>query len=83
MRWRCQDIQARIAREWGVALRKRSVGKSGKALALPRLHRLRFARVSTRPRLPGNAGLLRLPPCSPEPNPQEPDAKRQSEEASV
>ena len=44
VRWRCVDIQARIAREWGVALHKRSVGKL--------LHRLRFARVSTRPRYP-------------------------------
>ena len=52
VRWRCVDIQARIAREWGVALHERSVGKSGKALALPRLHRLRFACVSTRPRRP-------------------------------
>ncbi len=44
IRWRCVDIQARIAREWGVALHERSIGKL--------LHRLRFARVSTRPRHP-------------------------------
>ena len=44
VRWRCADIQARIAREWGVALHERSVGKL--------LHRLQFARVSTRPRHP-------------------------------
>lgn len=44
VRWRCADIQARIAREWGVALHERSVAKL--------LHRLRFARVSTRPRHP-------------------------------
>ena len=44
VRWRCVDIQARIAREWGVVLHERSVGKL--------LHRLRFARVSTRPRHP-------------------------------
>ena len=44
VRWRCVDIQARIAREWGVALHKRSVGKLR--------HRLRFARVSTRLRHP-------------------------------
>ena len=44
VRWRCVDIQARIAREWGIALHKRSIGKL--------LHRLRFARVSTRPRHP-------------------------------
>lgn len=44
VRWRCLDIQARIAREWGVALHERSVAKL--------LHRLRFACVSTRPRHP-------------------------------
>ncbi len=44
VRWRCVDIQARIARRFGVALHERSVGKL--------LHRLRFARVSTRPRHP-------------------------------
>ena len=44
VRWRCVDIQARIAREWGVALHERSVAKL--------LHRLRFACVSTRPRHP-------------------------------
>ena len=44
VRWRCADIQARIAREWGVALHERSIGKL--------LHRLRFACVSTRPRHP-------------------------------
>jgi len=44
VRWRCADIQARIACEWGVVLHERSVGKL--------LHRLRFARVSTRPRHP-------------------------------
>lgn len=40
VRWRCVDVQARIVREWGVALHKRSVGKL--------LHRLRFAPVFTR-----------------------------------
>ena len=44
VRWRCVDIQARMARRFGVALHERSVGKL--------LHRLRFARVSTRPRPP-------------------------------
>ena len=44
VRWRCADIQARIACEWGVTLHERSVGKL--------LHRLRFACVSTRPRHP-------------------------------
>ena len=44
VRWRCVDIQARVAHRFGVALHERSVGKL--------LHRLRFARVSTRPRHP-------------------------------
>ena len=44
VRWRCADIQARIACEWGITLHERSVGKL--------MHRLRFARVSTRPRHP-------------------------------
>ena len=44
VRWRCVDIQARIARRFSVALHERSVGKL--------LRRLRFACVSTRPRHP-------------------------------
>jgi len=44
VRRRCVGIQARIAREWGVAVHKRGIGKL--------LRRLRFARVSTRPRRP-------------------------------
>ena len=52
VRWRCVDIQARIEDRFDVTLHERSVGKSGEALALPLLHRLRFARVSTRPRHP-------------------------------
>ena len=44
VRWRCVDIQARIARLFGVTLHERSVNKL--------LHRLRFACVSTRPRYP-------------------------------
>jgi len=52
VRWRCVDIQARIGRSFGVSLHERNVGESGKAIALPRLHRLRFACVSTRPRHP-------------------------------
>ena len=44
VRWRCVDIQGRIAREWSVALHERSVGKL--------LHRLGFARLSARPRHP-------------------------------
>lgn len=41
VRWRCADIQARIAELFGVALHERSVGKL--------LHRLRFSHVSVRP----------------------------------
>ncbi len=44
VRWRGWDIQARVACLFGVALHERSVGKL--------LHRLRFARMSTRPRPP-------------------------------
>jgi transposase len=44
VRWRCVDIQARIEDRFDVALHERSVGKL--------LHRLRFSRVSTRPRHP-------------------------------
>ena len=44
VRWRCADIQARIAELFGVALHERSVGKL--------LHRLRFSHISTRPRHP-------------------------------
>ena len=44
VRWRCMDIQARIEDRFGVTLHERSVGKL--------LHRLRFARVSMRPRHP-------------------------------
>ena len=50
VRWRCADIQVRLAELFGVALHERSVGKSGRTLALLRLHRLRFSHVSTRPR---------------------------------
>jgi len=44
VRWRCADIQARIAELFGVALHERSVGKL--------LHRLRFSHISVRPRHP-------------------------------
>ena len=44
VRWRCVDIQARLARLFGVVLAERSVGKL--------LHRLRFSHISTRPRHP-------------------------------
>jgi len=44
VRWRCADIQARIATAFGAVLHERSVGKL--------LHRLRFSHVSTRPRHP-------------------------------
>ena len=52
VRWCCEDIQARLAELFGVSLHERSVGKSGKALALPRLHRLRFSHISTRTQHP-------------------------------
>ena len=38
-----------------------------------------WRQMGGRLRVPGNLSLLRLPPCSPELNPQEPDATRQSE----
>ena len=44
VRWRCIDIQARLARLFDVNLAERSVGKL--------LHRLRFSHISTRPRHP-------------------------------
>lgn len=44
VRWRCVDIQARVAALFGVALHERSVGKL--------LHRLRFSHVSVRPQHP-------------------------------
>ena len=44
VRWRCVDIQARLARLFGVTLAERSVGKL--------LHRLRFSHISARPRHP-------------------------------
>lgn len=44
VRWRCVDIQARIARLFDVTFHERSVGRL--------LHRLRFSHVSTRPRHP-------------------------------
>jgi len=44
VRWRCADIQARIADLFGVALHARSVGKL--------LRRLRFSHVSVRPQHP-------------------------------
>ena len=52
VRWRCADIQARIAGLFGVSLHERSVGKSGEALASPLLHRLRFSHISVRPQHP-------------------------------
>jgi transposase len=44
VRWRCQDLQSRIEREFGVSLHERTVGKL--------LRRLRFRRLSVRPRHP-------------------------------
>jgi transposase len=43
-RWRCMDIQARLAELFGVVLHERSVGKL--------LHRLRFSHISVRPQHP-------------------------------
>jgi len=44
VRWRCIDLRDEIAREFGVQLHERTVGKL--------LARLNFARVSVRPRHP-------------------------------
>jgi hypothetical protein len=44
VRWRVVDLRQRIAREFGVELHERSVGKL--------LRRLRFRRLSIRPRHP-------------------------------
>src|SRR5215218_3456163 len=53
VRWRCRDLRARIGREFGVGLHERTVGKL--------LAKLRFRRLSVRPRhpereRPGRAG---------------------------
>jgi len=52
VRWRCVDLQDRIGREWGVHLHERTVGKPGKASALPVLRKLAFRRLSVRPQHP-------------------------------
>ena len=52
VRWRCVDLQDRIKREWGISLHKRTVGKPGKASALPVLRKLAFRRLSVRPQHP-------------------------------
>jgi transposase len=44
VRWRCVDLQGRIAREFGVGLHERTVGKL--------LRKLRFRRLSVRPQHP-------------------------------
>jgi transposase len=44
VRWRCVDLQLRIAQEFGVPLHERTVGKL--------LHRLSFRRLSVRPQHP-------------------------------
>ena len=44
VRWRCRDLQERIGREFGARLHERTVGKL--------LARLRFRRLSVRPRHP-------------------------------
>ncbi len=46
VRWRCRDLQERIGREFGVGLHERTVGKL--------LAKLRFRRLSVRPRHPGS-----------------------------
>ena len=61
-RRRCVDLQARVADLFGFALHERSVGRSGKAPALPWLRRLRVPRSSAlaAPRGgPGGAGVFR------------------------
>ena len=44
MRWRCKDLQARIARAFQVRFHERTVGKL--------LRKLRFRRLSVRPQHP-------------------------------
>ena len=44
VRWRCRDLQARIGREFGIGFHERTVGKL--------LAKLRFRRLSVRPRHP-------------------------------
>ena len=44
VRWRCRDLRGRIGREFGVGLHERTVGKL--------LAKLRFRRLSVRPRHP-------------------------------
>jgi transposase len=44
VRWRCRDLQERIAREFAVSLHERTVGKL--------LHKLRFRRLCVRPQHP-------------------------------
>ena len=46
VRWRCRDLQARIGREFGIRFHERTIGKL--------LARLRFRRLSVRPRHPGS-----------------------------
>ncbi len=52
MRRRRVDLQERIGREWGVSLHERTMGKPGKASALPVLRKLAFRRLSVRPQHP-------------------------------
>jgi len=47
VRWRCRDLQARIAREFEVRFHERTIGKL--------LAKLRFRRLSVRPRHPESA----------------------------
>ena len=49
VRWRCVDLQGQIKARFEVELHERTVGKSGKALALPRLRHMRMTRLQPRP----------------------------------
>jgi transposase len=74
VRWRRVDLRAKIARELGVELHERSVGKL--------LHRQGFRRISVRPRHPAadaeaqQAHKKTLPIWSPPRSPSTPEASR-------
>ena len=52
VRWRCLDLRAQIKARFAVKLHERTVGKPGKALALPVLRRLGMTRLQPRPHHP-------------------------------
>lgn len=52
VRWRCSDLRGIIAERFEVEVHERTVGKSGKALALPRLRRMKLSRLKPRPHNP-------------------------------